>query len=202
LSHSAPAFFTAGIYVILGRLIRKFGPGVSPLSPATYLYIFCSIDFVSLLLQAIGGGLASAALGAEPEKDASPGNNTMLTGIVFQLAATVVFTVLFASVVIRARKAKLPQMEDKKVKLIIAATAFSVTLVITRGIYRTIELSQGWNGYLMTHQQYVIALDGTMMILAVLVFNFANPGWSESGNETPLTDKNESSAGEAHTIQV
>lgn len=43
----APTFFTAGVYVILGRQIQILGRRVSPLSPALYLWIFCTIDVIS-----------------------------------------------------------------------------------------------------------------------------------------------------------
>lgn len=179
-----------------------FGPGVSPLRPITYLAIFCSIDFVSLLLQAVGGGLASSALSAVPPRNASVGNNTMLSGIVFQLAATIVFSCLFALVVVRAWKQQLPQMRERKVIAVVVGTACSVTLVITRGIYRTVELSQGWNGYLMSREGYMIALDGLTMALAVLIYNFVNPAWAETGRSGSTSEKNRSDSSTEQVSQV
>lgn len=58
-----------------------------------------------------------------------------------------------------------------------AAMIFSVLCVYVRSIYRTIELAQGWDGYLITTQRYFIALDGAMMVAAVAVFNVFHPGW-------------------------
>jgi hypothetical protein len=60
----------------------------------------------------------------------------------------------------------------------------SVVLIVTRSIYRTIELLQGWSGYLVTTQRYFIALDGAMMVGAVGVFNIARPGWSNTTNKS------------------
>jgi len=54
---------------------------------------------------------------------------------------------------------------------------FSILLIYIRSIYRTIELLQGWSGYLITHQRYFIALDGSMMVPAVSIFNFVHPAW-------------------------
>jgi len=48
--------------------------------------------------------------------------------------------------------------------------------MIVRGVYRSIELIEGWRGYLITTERYFIALDGSMMIIAVAAFNFAHPG--------------------------
>jgi hypothetical protein len=48
--------------------------------------------------------------------------------------------------------------------------------MIARGIYRSIELLQGWTGYLNIHEAYVIGLDGVLMLTAVLALNMCNPG--------------------------
>ena len=64
----------------------------------------------------------------------------------------------------------------KEVKLVAIATSISVLLIFIRSIYPTIELSQGWSGFLITHEGYFIALGGTTMILAIAVFNLLNPG--------------------------
>lgn len=50
--------------------------------------------------------------------------------------------------------------------------------VIVRSIYRTVELLQGWTGYLITTQRCFVALDGIMMLIAVGVFNFTSPRWT------------------------
>ena len=57
-----------------------------------------------------------------------------------------------------------------------AATMLSVTCVMIRGVYRSIELLQGWTGYLIENERFEIALDGAMIVAAVAVFNFCNPG--------------------------
>lgn len=34
-----------------------------------------------------------------------------------------------------------------------------------RGFYRSVELVQGWRGYLISHESYVIGLDAVPMVL-------------------------------------
>jgi len=104
----------------------------------------------------------------------------MVAGILFQLASIIVFSLLFTYVIIRALRSRKDILKQKKIQYVIAATAFSVLVLVIRSIYRTIELLQGWNGYLINTERYFIALDGTMMILFVGVFNFVQPGWSEA----------------------
>ncbi|KAI4187883.1 MAG: hypothetical protein L6R41_002503 [Letrouitia leprolyta] len=213
----SPAFFAAGIYIILGYIIRIFGPHTSPLTAEQYLWIFCTIDSISLLLQAVGGGMASAA-GSEPDGDVKPGTNTMIAGIVFQLVANVVFASFFASVIAKTyQKGKgilsvdnlsfshkeRPLTTTKRLRILAGATTISTLALIARGVYRSIELIQGWRGYLITTESYFIGLDGVLMVIAVSVFVVANPYWLlprkaecnearlESGSQDAVEDKDE-----------
>lgn len=54
---------------------------------------------------------------------------------------------------------------------IVLASAF----VYTRCIYQVIELSEGWRGYLITHEPFILALDALMIFLGCLVFTFLHP---------------------------
>ncbi|KAG7662371.1 RSB1 [[Candida] subhashii] len=46
----------------------------------------------------------------------------------------------------------------------------SVLLIYIRCIYRVIELSQGWRGYLITHEEYIMALDALPVFLACAIY--------------------------------
>jgi hypothetical protein len=61
--------------------------------------------------------------------------------------------------------------------MLMGAMVLSVVCIYIRSIYRTVELAQGWSGYLITHESYFIGLDGVMMVIAVGNFNVFNPGW-------------------------
>ncbi|KAJ5171846.1 RTA1-domain-containing protein [Penicillium capsulatum] len=173
----APTFFTAGIYVLLGRFIQHFGRECSILSPKLYLWIFCTCDVISLLVQAAGGGMASSesnTIGG----DTAPGTNTMVTGIVFQLFSITVFVLCVVDFLRRvSRLGHFKAVSRGPLGLLLGAMIFSVVCIYIRSIYRTIELVQGWDGYLITHESYFVWLDGVMMILAVAVFNIFHPGF-------------------------
>ncbi|KAG9801840.1 RTA1 like protein, partial [Aureobasidium melanogenum] len=98
----APTFFTAGIYVILGRMIAIAGPGVSPIGPVWYLWIFCTVDIISLVIQAVGGGSAAVAFNSTPPGNTKVGTDIMVAGIDFQLASVIVFSILFFLFLYRA----------------------------------------------------------------------------------------------------
>lgn len=175
-SSLAPTFFTAGIYVLLGRFIQILGRESSVLTPKLYLWIFCTCDIISLVIQAIGGGLASIAVN-QVNGDTAPGTHIMVAGIVFQLFSITIFVFCAADFIRRSLRHGLLQPLTGSIQPLLYAMVFSVLCIYVRSIYRTIELSQGWSGYLITHEKYFIALDGAMMIAAVAVFNFVHPGW-------------------------
>ncbi|KGO63939.1 RTA-like protein [Penicillium italicum] len=172
----APTFFTAGIYVLLGRYIQLFGSKSSFLTPQLYLWIFCTCDVISLVLQAIGGGMASVQAN-KIDGDTKPGTHIMVAGIVFQLFSVTIFVVCAVDFFNRIIRNRLLQTVTGSVMPLFSAMVFSIVCIYIRSIYRTIELVQGWDGYLITHERYFVALDGAMMVLAVGIFNVLHPGW-------------------------
>ncbi|KAI4170957.1 MAG: hypothetical protein LQ343_004615 [Gyalolechia ehrenbergii] len=167
----SPNFITAGIYIVLSRLLPLVGTDKSPIRPRTYLYIFIAVDIISLAIQAAGGG--KAAIGFSKGTDTSTGTNIMVAGIIFQLVSIIIFELLFCLVVFKS----LPQiMASRPLSMLCGATTISVAAILVRSVYRTIELLQGWRGYLITRERYFVALDGTMILVALLVYNVLNPG--------------------------
>lgn len=156
-----------------------------------YLYIFCTADLISLVVQAVGGASAAIAYEQTPPGNTENGTHIMVAGILFQLAAIIVFCVLFALVILRALRSSSSVLRQKKVQAIIAATVFAVLVIVIRSIYRTIELLQGWKGYLITTERYFLALDGAMVLLSLVVFNIAQPRWSETGKMEASADSSE-----------
>ncbi|WVR04189.1 hypothetical protein IAU60_001189 [Kwoniella sp. DSM 27419] len=67
--------------------------------------------------------------------------------------------------------------EIRKGEKLLAGVAFASAMIFVRGIYRSIELAQGWTGYLITHEAYFIYLDGLPMVLCLAAFAVSHPGW-------------------------
>lgn len=128
--------------------------------------------------------MAAIAYEQNPPKNTENGTHIMVAGILFQLASILVFVSLFIVVIFRTLRSKGEVLTQRRVQWIIAAMVLSVVLIVTRSIYRTIELLQGWSGYLITTQRYFIALDGAMMVGAVGIFNIARPGWSNTTDKS------------------
>lgn len=84
----APVFYAAAIYATLAQICDALAPKLSRLRPRLYTRIFISCDVVSIVLQAAGGGVASAA----PDlRVLEIGDNIMIAGLATQVATLAVF---------------------------------------------------------------------------------------------------------------
>jgi hypothetical protein len=128
--------------------------------------------------------MASTASGKR--EDTAPGTNTMIAGVVFQLAAMAIFTVLAVDF---ARRAKAPSGIPRALRGVLGALFFSLAAIVARSIFRAVELAGGWTGHLMTHEASFIGLDGALMVLAVLVFLPFDPARVFPRRNEPLAEK-------------
>ncbi|KUI60923.1 hypothetical protein VP1G_08112 [Cytospora mali] len=170
----APVFFSAALYVLLGILIIDLGRASSILSAKWYTIVFCTCDLVSLVVQAVGGAMASMA---NTNAQQTKGTHIMVAGIAFQLGTMTLFGLLVGDFIrrISSRRLGLRSSITRVLKLLLLALLVSFVMIYIRSIYRTIELAQGWSGYLITHQGYFIGLDATIMVIAVAVFMPIDP---------------------------
>lgn len=97
----APAFFTAAIYLSLSRILAIYGETLSFLRSRSITLIFISCDIISLVLQAVGGALASTAI--TPERR-DIGVNIMIAGLSAQVAATTGFCLVCLHIMGNVRK--------------------------------------------------------------------------------------------------
>ncbi|KAI9723812.1 MAG: hypothetical protein M1828_004062 [Chrysothrix sp. TS-e1954] len=169
----APCFFSAGLYYALNQLIKLWGRESSPLPPIWYLIIFMGADTTSIVIQAIGGAIASDAADSTPQKSTTTGTNIMIGGIIFQLVSMSLFAGLWVWVNIRARKA--PSWYN--MRILIFSISITTVYILVRNLYRAIELSQGWNGFLISHEVYFDVLDGALMSATAITLNLIHPAF-------------------------
>jgi hypothetical protein len=183
----APAFYAAGLYFCLSRIVLTFGADNSRLSPGLYPKIFLPCDFFSLVLQALGGGMASAA--THTGKNPATGNHIMIAGLVFQVVTLLVFIILSTDFAIRTwtrirTLGKAQALDPTHAKLrdsfkfrgFIIALIFATLCIFTRSVYRVAELSEGWTGYLISTQKFFISLEGAIVAAGILSLNAFHPG--------------------------
>ncbi|KAH9039416.1 RTA1-like protein [Lactarius hengduanensis] len=153
----APTYLIATNFMVLGKLIRWLGPQYCRMSQKWYAIVFLACDTVALVVQSVGGGIAS---GTHPDL----GGHIALGGIVLQLVALLFFTFIAGEFLLR------------NIGLMITGLSTMTILLLIRSIYRTIELSDGWTGTIISTQWLFNAFDGAMIVLATFTLNFLHPG--------------------------
>ena len=184
LMPTAPCFFSATIYYILGEMITQYGRRYSLISARLYLAIFVSFDLISIIIQAVGGASASKAGSEDPPGNTKPGTHIMMAGIIIQLVSMSAFGLLWLIFLWRARAVPIS-------RILLTVTTFSAFCIIVRNFYRAVELSQGWKGYLITHEVYFAVLDGALMALSVGIFNIFFPARYLTGQPLSGTSDHE-----------
>jgi hypothetical protein len=183
----APTPLAAANFITLGLVIKYLGDYYSRLSTRWYTIIFSTVDIVSLVIQALGGGLASSA---NDLKGANFGAHIMLGGIVLQLVSLIIYVICAVEFFLRyvkdrpireittnqTSKEQPRRQMEARTKIVISGLAFATVCLFIRAVYRTIELSDGWNGRIIETEVYFNVLDGAMVTLAIFTLNFAHPG--------------------------
>ena len=159
----APAFLSAGLYIMLKRLVTFFGPEFSRITPNGYAYIFVTSDIVSIILQGAGGTISAIAT----EKTfLDQGVNIMIAGLVSQVVTLMIFAGLCVDFFVSTRKHRNLQPTCRrefagsiKFKLVVGAMTFSFLCILTRCAYRMAELSEGWGSEIMRKEDDFIIMD-------------------------------------------
>jgi hypothetical protein len=151
-----PAFFSAAVYLCIGRIIRIYEASEGALTflkPKTITLGFICCDMISLVLQAAGGGLASAA---KTEDARQKGVNVMIGGLSTQVVATTVFCCVCMHLMWNVKKGR-PEMVSKeseafrrtsRFRLFLSAIGVATITILIRCIFRVAELSKGFKSKL------------------------------------------------------
>jgi hypothetical protein len=94
-------FFTAALYLTLARVIMHYGPQNSRLTPKSYTITFMCSDFIALVLQSAGGGIADQG---NNQSTRNSGVHLMVAGLSFQVLSIFIFMALCAEFFWRVKK--------------------------------------------------------------------------------------------------
>ncbi|SMQ46575.1 unnamed protein product [Zymoseptoria tritici ST99CH_3D7] len=183
----APVFVTAAIYICLTRIIIMYGEHLSFFRPRTIAIAFMSSDFISLVLQAVGGAIAETADDGSDTKQT--GVDIMIAGLLLQAISLVVFSAVWAHFHISLRRGIPDQTPDRRrargrkiFKLFQAGLMLATAAIIVRSVYRVVELWGGFEGELWNNERDFIIMDGAMMGLAVVLLTGLHPGFCFQGH--------------------
>jgi hypothetical protein len=195
-----PAFFMGGVYFLLAKFAMIYGNNISRLKPMWYSYIFISCDLCSIVLQAIGGGMAATAL--QDDQSTDSGTHVMVAGLAVQVASMSLFIGLCVDFFLRVRKFQKQAdpssrgnvfeekyahiLENRLFMPFLYAIGICTILIYIRCIYRLIELAEGWDGYLILHERYFLVLEALFVFLAAFVMTVMHPGFIFGRTHIPV----------------
>ncbi|KAL5382770.1 hypothetical protein DPSP01_006329 [Paraphaeosphaeria sporulosa] len=181
----APALLTGGIYLCLSRLIVAVGADYSRIKPKMYTYIFVGCDLLSLVLQSIGGAIASMARNTSSR---DLGVHIMIAGLISQIISMIIFFALWGDFAFRVRKAKsagnltgqAPLYEslraDPSFRWFQWSLFVATLLIFIRSVYRVAELWGGFQSHLANDEVTFMIFEGPMIIVAVMMMTAFHPG--------------------------
>lgn len=162
----APAFLTAGIYLLLKHLTLSLAPHLSPLKPSFYTPIFVSCDILAILLQGAGGALSAVAANGTNKKLLDLGVDVMIAGLSSQVITLFIFAILAAIFFVRVagrKDALTPEAgylwQARGFHCFVAAAILAFILIFIRCAYRIAELKDGWGSKIMRREAEFVVLD-------------------------------------------
>ncbi|KAF6827379.1 hypothetical protein CMUS01_09033 [Colletotrichum musicola] len=215
-----PTLVAASISVTFKHLVLHYGREWSVLRPRLYPWVFVGTDFISILIQAVGGAVAAfATSGSEENMQLADVSSALLvTGVVFQVANMVICGGLMLIYLWRRRrglasrsggsvreessgseavspgsKAVRPDGE-KKLKIFIIAITVAYVAIVIRCIYRVPEMAGGWGNDLQKDEVTFLVLDGAMILVAVWLLTIFHPAFyfpSLGKKKVEVPDRNE-----------
>lgn len=163
-----PTLVAASISVTFKHLVLWYGREWSFIKPVLYPWIFVGSDFLSIVIQAVGGAVSATATGGEePDNDLlDVGSGLLIAGVVFQMANMIFCGGLMLYYLWnRNRGLKKRQQSpnasqgespavtgekpvgasDKKTKIFLWAISVAYVVIIIRCIYRYVSNSRPGN---------------------------------------------------------
>ncbi|GKT62722.1 RTA1 domain-containing protein [Colletotrichum tofieldiae] len=170
-----PAFYTASIYMVLGRLLRILEAEKYSLIKVKWLTKFFLMgDVLSIFGQGGGGGMLATA---KSESSQNLGNTVILLGLGIQVVFFGFFMIV--TTVFHFRITMNPTTKSIYTNMpwqrFIWVLYFSSFLIMVRSVFRMIEYAQGQDGSLIQKEVYVYVLDALLMAFVSVVFSVYQP---------------------------
>jgi len=119
---------SAAIYVSLARIISVYGYRLSRFSPKTYTITFVSCDITALVIQSVGGAIASIA---NTTGFLDTGVHIMDAGLIFQVISLAVFIALWAGFLIALKRSRSTWTSEKDATLLQHSMLFIIIMSIS-----------------------------------------------------------------------
>jgi len=178
----APIFIALANYLVCGRIVRHVGVEYSLFRPVIIERFFVISDVVSFFVQAIGASVfASATTNNSPQSVFDTAQAILIAGFVIQLAALALFLVTCVYVDLRTRSHPNAEVSRAKWRRLFIALYISVSMILIRSIYRTIEFEVKRGTDLATelngHEAYFGVFETLVVFIAFVVYVPFHPGF-------------------------
>jgi hypothetical protein len=126
--------------------IMRLSPSSAQFKPALYYQLFIPLDFLCLVIQAVGGALSTQSNGSS-----ATGVNLGLAGLSLQVAVLFTFITLSVQYAFRyARDVRAGKVSsqglDKRFKIFATFISLAILVIFVRCVFRIYELSEGYSG--------------------------------------------------------
>ncbi|WWC61890.1 uncharacterized protein I303_104475 [Kwoniella dejecticola CBS 10117] len=68
------------------------------------------------------------------------------------------------------------RLSERQINLMVGLISAGTLLIVIRSFYRSVELSNGWEGPIATNEPLFLGLDGALMFIFVYLYAFIHPG--------------------------
>lgn len=139
--------------------------------PGRVISTFVGLDVIVGALTANGAAIAS-----DPSNSASKlrsGRYQIRASILLQLVCFVGF--IFLEIIFHRRCIKAKNIITPRVRSVFFLLYASSGLILVRNIYRVIEVFEGTDGYIGSHEAFLWVFDGAFMITNTVMFNIMHP---------------------------
>lgn len=170
----APALFAASIYMELGRLAETF-------EAEEYLLVrrrrltgtFVCGDVIAFVAQLGGAGLMASSTSSV--RDA--GSNIAVAGLSVQVIFFACFALAAGLFHMRLRRVPTRKFLEHSSLCTRHLHVMYVTciLIFIRSVVRVVEFSQGFPGYIFSHQIFIYVFDAIPMFAVMLILNWVHP---------------------------
>ncbi|KAF5322038.1 hypothetical protein D9619_002221 [Psilocybe cf. subviscida] len=185
-----PTFLTVVYFKYFESLVNILGPSYSRIRPHLYHSFFLGCDILSLLLQVLGGSIATSG---DSQEESSVGDWIMFVGIVIQFVSLTVYLILATEFFLRyyndrpikqqGDSEKSPESPSTgrgtltpRLFALSGALIFGSLCLFIRCVYRAIEIGARFESRFSHTQVYFNVLEGTMIVLAMVTLNILHPG--------------------------
>ncbi|KAL9101530.1 MAG: hypothetical protein Q9163_003226 [Psora crenata] len=166
---AAPPVYSLVNYMILSRILY-YVPYYSPMHPGRVLTTFLGLDIVVEVLT--GQGAARLANLDSTPAERKVGEALVRASLLLQVALFVLFITL--ELVFHARCIR-GRITPRNLTAILALLYASSLLILTRNVYRVIEVWHGYAGYLARHEAFFYVFDAALMLVNSLAMNVWHP---------------------------